>query len=121
MPSALLAEIMTIWDRDGTANEIIEWHRKEAHARQAIAKRIMTSASFEAHPVGYHIWLKLPEPWRQQKFVSEERNAQVLVSPAETFVIGRGQAPPAVRISLVGDMSRTDVEYGLNLLGRLPN
>src|SRR3546814_19684967 len=61
MPSALLAEIMTIWDRDGTANEIIEWHRKEAHAPQAIAKRIITSASFEYHPVGYQLWLQLPD------------------------------------------------------------
>lgn len=119
MPSAVVGEIVSRWLVDGTADAILSWHRDEAAARQALAQKYLGAYHYTSHPVAYHVWLDLPEPWRSGQFVSQARQRGVLIVPAEAFVIGRNPAPHAVRISLGGLDDRSAIERGLRIIAAL--
>jgi hypothetical protein len=69
MPTPLIVETLCRWIEDGTVGQIINWHRREATARQALARDVLKACAGRGHTVSYHIWLQLPEPWwRHQKF-----------------------------------------------------
>jgi DNA-binding transcriptional MocR family regulator len=109
----LMAEIATAWLGDGTADAILADRRREASARQELARRALGGVEHHAHPVGYHVWLPLPAPWRSESFTVEARRRGVAVTPAEAFLVGRDQAPHAVRICLGAARSREELETGL--------
>jgi len=113
-----MAELVSTWIRDGTADGLVRQHRREASARQAIARTVLADADYEAHPNGYHLWLKLPEPWRSETFAAEARRRGVKVTPSEAFVVGRGSAPDAVRVCLGSAPSRAELERGLHLVAQ---
>jgi DNA-binding transcriptional MocR family regulator len=109
----LTAEIVSQWIRDGTADALLAARRGEAAARQALAAEALAGADYEAHPVGYHLWLRLPEPWRSESFVAQVARRGVAVTPAEAFVVGRGAAPHAVRLCLGAPRTRESLARGL--------
>jgi len=119
MPSAVSGEIVSRWLQDGTAESILQWHRDEAAERQALARKYLSAYRYTCHPVAYHIWLDLPEPWRSAQFVAQARQRGVLIVPAESFVIGRNPAPHAVRISLGGLDDRRAIDRGLRTIAAL--
>jgi DNA-binding transcriptional MocR family regulator len=119
MPSAVVGEIVSRWLLDGTAEAILDWHRDEAAARQALARKYLGDYRYASHAVAYHVWLELPDPWRSGQFVRQARHRGVLVVPSEGFVIGRNAAPHAVRISLGGLDDRRAIEHGLRILASL--
>jgi len=96
----LLAEIASEWIKDGTAARLVEQKRAEAGARQSIAARALGGFEFDAHPLSFHLWLRLPDPWRGNEFSAHLRRRRVAVTPSEAFVPGRGEAPHAVRVCL---------------------
>jgi DNA-binding transcriptional MocR family regulator len=109
----LMAEVAATWIRDGTAEAILADRRREAAERQALAARSLGPARFRAHPLGYHLWLELPEPWRSQTFAEQVRQRGALVTPAEAFVVGRGRVPHAVRLCLGAETERARLAEGL--------
>jgi DNA-binding transcriptional MocR family regulator len=109
----LTAEIAGAWIQDGTADALLASRRAEAAARQAIAREILGGAAYDAHPVGYHLWLHLPEPWRSESFAAQAARRGVTVTPAEAFVVGRGAAPHAVRVCLGAPRTREALARGL--------
>jgi DNA-binding transcriptional MocR family regulator len=111
-----MAEIAATWIRGGTADAILEERRREASSRQALARSILASAECESHPNAYHLWLRLPEPWRSESFTSEARRRGVSVTPSEVFVVGRTAAPHAVRVCLGAPSTHAELEKGLRLL-----
>ena len=116
MTPPLMAEIAAEWIRDGTADRLIEQKRSEASARQLIASEILDGFDFDAHPLSFHLWLHLPEPWRSNEFVSQLRRRGVLVTPAEAFVPGREEPPHAVRVCIGAPRSRAQLEKGLGII-----
>ncbi len=119
MASPLMAQIAATWIEDGTAGRLIEWQRREAGARQRLAAEILTGLTYSTNSTGYHIWLRLPAPWRAEEFVTLARRRRVAVTAADAFVAGRGGAPQAVRISLGSCENPDDLREGLSLLARL--
>lgn len=119
MASPLSAEIATSWIDDGTVDRIIAERRGEAEARQRIAREILGAFPYLAHPLGYHLWLSLPEPWHTERFVAEARRRGVGVTSAEAFMAGRGVAPSAVRLGLGAARDRAELERGLKVLADL--
>jgi DNA-binding transcriptional MocR family regulator len=116
MAAPLMAEIVSEWIRDGTAERLVEQKRKEARARQEIAKRIFHGLRFRAHPLSFHLWLELPEPWRSDEFIAHARRRNILVTPPEAFVPGREEAPHAVRVCLGAPRTRLQLEKGLKTI-----
>jgi DNA-binding transcriptional MocR family regulator len=116
MAAPLLAEIAAEWILDGTADRLVEQKRMEAAARQEIASRLLASFEFDAHPLSFHLWLHLPEPWRSNEFTAQLRRRGVIVTSSEAFVPGRVEAPHAVRVCLGAPRSRAELESGLAIL-----
>jgi len=110
----LMAALVSAWIRDGTADALLLDRRREAAARQSRARDFLGDARYDAHPLGYYLWLHLPEPWRSDSFTAEMRSRGVAVTPAEAFVVGRGTIPHAVRLCLGAARGAEELDRGLS-------
>ncbi|NVJ22850.1 PLP-dependent aminotransferase family protein [Myxococcus sp. AM011] len=117
MTPALTADITARWVRDGTADELVVRRRREAHERLELAKDVLGDLMpRQGRATTYHLWLKLPAPWRAEAFTSQARRRGVLVIPAELFTVGPATAPAAVRVCLGAPRTRASLEKGLHRL-----
>ncbi len=116
MASPLMAEIASEWILDGTADRLVDLKRSEAVARQLLASNAFAGFQFDAHPLSFHLWLHLPEPWCSNEFSAQLRRRGVVVTPAEAFVPGREQPPHAVRVCVGAPRSRAQLEKGLDIV-----
>lgn len=116
MAAPLMGEIASEWIRDGTAHRLIEHKRAEAAARQSMARAVLDGFHFDSHPLSFHLWLHLPEPWRSNEFTAQLLRRCVAVTPAEAFVPGREEPPHAVRVCIGAPRSRAQVEKGLGII-----
>lgn len=117
----LPAEVACRWIGDGRADAFCDAQRVEDHARQALARDILPARCVRGDPAAEHLWLVLPEPWRRDDFVAEARRRDVMVTGADTFMVGRAAAPHAVRVSLALVESREGLDRGLRVLADLLN
>jgi DNA-binding transcriptional MocR family regulator len=116
MAAPFMAEIATRWILDGEADAILENHRMIAETRRLIATKRLEGFSYDAPVGGLHIWLYLPEPWRAAEFVAAVENQGVTIAPAETFAVGRGDIPHAVRICLGTPREDAMLDAGLKII-----
>jgi len=112
----LMAEVVSKLIEDNSIVEIVGWKRREAEARQRLARDVLGEFYSHGAPTSCHIWIQLPEPWRSSDFVAQARSRGVLVMPSEAFVVGRDSAPHAVRVCLGSTPDRTRLEKGLQIL-----
>ena len=116
----LMSELASRWIEDGSADRFADTQRRECLIRHAMAQEILRDCPVIAVPsVGQHLWLKLPEPWRREDFVSETRQRGVMLTGADVFMVGRGAAPHAVRVGLSMPTRREDVRHGLEVIAEL--
>ena len=124
MAPTLTSEIAYRWISDGTADRLVDWHRTEARARQALASSILPAGSYQTKPYSYHLWLKLGPERPAELFVEQARQAGVVVIPLARFAVGRTKPEEAVRVCLGSPDTRELVEVGLKrlteLLGQAP-
>lgn len=118
MTSPLPAEIAARWIVDGEIDRLIAQQRAQVQVRQAIAAEALAGWAYRTDPASPHLWLPLAEPWRAAEFSAALRQAGVLVKTADSFVIGRGSAPHAVRLSLGGARTHEALREGLDVLAR---
>jgi DNA-binding transcriptional MocR family regulator len=89
---------------DGTVAAVVAAKRKDAAARQAIARdRLggLAGAQLRGDPGAYQVWLELSPPWNPNAFVAAAAARGVSVLPADFFMAEPGTpAPNAVRIAL---------------------
>ncbi len=116
MAAPLMAEIASEWILNGTADRLVEEKRAEASVRQSMAADALAGFQFDAHPLSFHLWLHLPEPWRSNEFSAQLRRRGVAVTPAEAFVPGREEPPHAVRVCVGAPRSRAQLEKGLGII-----
>jgi DNA-binding transcriptional MocR family regulator len=116
IPAPFMIEVASMWMTDGTANRIIEEHRRVAKERQKAVRQILGEFDYQSHDSAFHIWLPLPEPWRPEEFVSECLNRNVAINSSERFIIGSARAPRALRICLGGLRSTANLERGLEVI-----
>ncbi|HET9315185.1 MAG TPA: PLP-dependent aminotransferase family protein [Vicinamibacteria bacterium] len=116
MAAPLMAEIAARWIADGTADEARRRKRAEMTARQAVAREVLARFRVQAQPESFHLWLSLPDPWRSDSFAAHARRRGVLVNPAQTFLVGPGAAPNAVRVCLGPPRDREQLRRGLRTL-----
>lgn len=119
MVSPLLAEIVTAWIEDGTADRMLQAKRAEARARQEVAREMLGDFEMNTSATSHHGWLRLPEGWRAEDFVREARNEGVAVTAPSAFVAGQMTTPRAVRISLAAAATRERLGDGLEVLRAL--
>jgi DNA-binding transcriptional MocR family regulator len=97
MASPFGVEIVGRWLADGLAERVIEWKREEFTARATVARQVLGLKDLA--PACPHVWLPT-ERHTAMELVEQARLRGVLVSPGQSFAIGRGPAPQAVRLCL---------------------
>ncbi len=100
MAPPVMAEVVSRWIDDGTAERVMEWKRSEIRARQKLASSVLGAFEYRAHPASPHVWLTIPEPWCVRDFVAQARMRGILLSPAEDFIAARSTSAHAVRLCL---------------------
>ncbi len=119
MAAPLMAEVVATWIRNGMAERVVARQRVEAAARQTLAARLLAGQRISAQAQGYHLWLHLPEPWRSDSFTEQAARRGVRVTASQTFLIGRGHPPPAVRVCLGAARDQAHLERALGVLADL--
>ncbi|CAN7292943.1 PLP-dependent aminotransferase family protein [Acidovorax sp. LjRoot129] len=99
------------WLQDGTVRRLEAEKRRDASARQAIARKVLTGLPLVGHPASYFSWLPLPEGVRADRVSAALLAAGVAVSTAEPFATSR-QVPHAVRLAL-GSVSHNQLRAAL--------
>lgn len=100
MASPLLTGLATAWIRGGTAHALLDAIRRECAARQRAAREALPAGSFDAHPEGLHLWLRLPPRRGRLEFVSRVRQQGLALVPSDAFTVEGAVPPDAVRVSL---------------------
>lgn len=114
MASPLITALMASWVREGVAGAILSAVRRESAGRQKLARNILPPGSFEAHPEGLHLWLRLPQRWDRRDFVAHLRQRGLAVVPSDAFAVESSEpAPDAVRVSLGAAANREALREAL--------
>ena len=73
MAPPLMAELATMWIRNGTADRVLAAKRREAAERNALARQLLDGFPLETRTTGFFCWLKLPDPWAAVAFAEAAR------------------------------------------------
>jgi len=119
MASPIMAEIAKRWITGSIGDKLIHHHQQQAAERHDILMRILGNHTLHAHPASYHVWLKLPSPWREQEFKAEAARQGVAIISGDNFAIGATPTPQAVRICLGRPAKQQTLELGLGILATI--
>lgn len=115
----LAAEIASQWIMDGTAEMLVAWQRKELQSRYRIVKEELGELINTDNEPCNHLWLQVPKPWRADQILSLCRARGVILGPPEAFVVGRSQAPQAIRISVGAARDQDSLRSAIEVLGNI--
>ena len=87
------------WLQDGTVRRLESEKRRDAAARQALARKVLQGLPLVGHPASYFSWLPLPAGVRADRVAAALLAQGVAVSTAEPFATAR-QVPHAIRLAL---------------------
>ncbi|HEV2272151.1 MAG TPA: PLP-dependent aminotransferase family protein [Steroidobacteraceae bacterium] len=97
---SLAQTVCARWMADGTAAKIVDAKRRDAAARQSLARQWLGRFGPLANPQAYHCWLPLPGSWRADAFVAAAARHNIAVTPGSAFAVAPGHVPNAVRLAL---------------------
>jgi DNA-binding transcriptional MocR family regulator len=115
MASPFTVALATHWIDDGTADATLLAVRAESIARQRLVTEILPAEHCQTDAEAFHLWLRLPQPWRRAAFASHMRAQGVHTVVSDAFCVGQ-DPPEAVRVCLGGAATRQDVQHALQLL-----
>ncbi|MFB9877441.1 PLP-dependent aminotransferase family protein [Planobispora siamensis] len=95
----LVVAIATGWMADGTVARLERARRRDAAARQDIARAELAGLDVTAHPVSYSVWLGLEAHQRPDHVAAVLAREGILVSTADAFATGPSR-PRALRLAL---------------------
>ena len=109
------AAIASLWVGDGTAALLEAEKRREARARQALARCLLPiPTSLSSHPASMHLWLNLPRGKAARELVQRLATLGVRITAGVAF--GIGSAPNSVRLALGAPVDRGDLERALRIV-----
>jgi DNA-binding transcriptional MocR family regulator len=123
MASPVTLALATRWITDGTAEALLAAVRRESIERQRLATAILPRGCFRADPVGFHLWVSLPQSWTRSAFVGHMRSTGIGVVASDAFAT-ESTPPEAVRVCLGGPGDgitvRRALEYMAHALAESP-
>lgn len=119
MASPITVALAADWILSGEADAILKARRALIAERQARVHESLAGQSYDMPEGALHCWLHLPEPWRASQFVAAAAEADVVLSAAHAFTIGRAQNPHAVRVCLGPPSTPDRAEEALHRLARI--
>ena len=116
MASPIMIELASRWITDGSAEKLLTAQKKEIARRKALAEDFMQGFDMQNNLAAPHLWLKLPEPWRDSVLTALLKKKEVAVIPAFHFATSRSNATHAVRLCLGTPPSILQVKEGLEII-----
>jgi DNA-binding transcriptional MocR family regulator len=119
MASPVTVALATRWIVDGTGDALLAAVRRESIERQrlaaAILPKLVPNGGIRTDPIGFHLWVSLPEPWTRSAFVGHMRSTGIGVVASDAFAT-EGAPPEAVRVCLGGPPDRASVRSALEFM-----
>lgn len=112
-------EIVTRWVEDGTAARIVERRRRAARVRRRLATARLGAWLTPPTLPSYHVWVRLPDPWRAADFVAAAAAGGVALAASASFAPPRSASPTGVRVCLGTEPEPARLARGLDLLADL--
>jgi DNA-binding transcriptional MocR family regulator len=106
------------WMAGGSASVLADAKRRDAAARQVIARDALADMRIVGDPHAYHLWLELPDTWRAEAYAAAALRQGIALLPASAFAVNPGHAPNAVRLALASP-APADLDRALRRLRRL--
>lgn len=117
--SRVLSELCLDLMQSGQAAEI------RALVQQDLSERLQLMVNrLGAFDLGWQAglpfaWLRLPQGWRTSTFTRMAEEQGILLRSADEFALVGGRAPNAVRLSVVGNIARGQLDAGLATLAQM--
>lgn len=105
------------------ARELVDDKRRDACARQDIARLALAGHRFRGDERSFHLWLELPETWRSELFAAAAARRGIALTVGSAFAVASGHAPNAVRLALASpplDVLETALSSLADLVGTGP-
>jgi DNA-binding transcriptional MocR family regulator len=120
MSVPLMNALATQWIHDGTADALFASIKTESRVRQRLAWEILSGENADRAGVGIHLWHALPSHWAPHDLAAAASREGLVVAPSNLFRASpAGAAPPnAIRISLGGVFSQSELVHALRKLAR---
>ncbi|EOL8958804.1 PLP-dependent aminotransferase family protein [Cronobacter dublinensis] len=96
---AMMATLVCNWLRDGTVARFEALKRRDARARQRIAREALSPLPVVSHPSSYFLWLPLAEGVRAEQVAQKLLQKKISVSTAAPFSTSP-HIPHAIRLAL---------------------
>ena len=109
----LMGEVATRWINSGAVNDIIQWHRDEMIARNAIATSIFQGFNYIHQPTGLHMWLDLPEEHHADEVIRILSQRGIVMAGPESFITTQPTPPRALRLCLGSAATREKLTTAL--------
>jgi DNA-binding transcriptional MocR family regulator len=119
MAPPLNAALVTTWLREGIFADLVAAVRDEGVARQRIAARHLRALDHQAHPEGYHIWLRTGAGSDPVALATRLRPTGLSIVPGTAFASDPVHADRAVRISIGGAIDHVRLDRALARLRSL--
>jgi DNA-binding transcriptional MocR family regulator len=113
--NALCLELL----RSGAADEIRTKCQRELNERLQIVVNGLGAYDLAWQPGMPFAWLRLPQGWRASTFTRLAEEEGVLIRSADQYAMIHGRAPNAVRLAVVGNIPRAQLQAGIASLARL--
>lgn len=115
MSAPLMTAIAVNWMHDGSADAIIAAIAAEAAARQKLARELLGSHSYAAHPSGHHIWLPVPSDRASFQIASSLQRRSLAVVTGDAFAV-TPDAPNGIRVALGAAHNQAQLTRALEIL-----
>lgn len=109
---AVMTGIACRWIEDGTVTRLEDAKRKDAAARQSLARTVFRGLHVDTHPCSYFLWLPLQREVRADSVVRTLLQRRISVSTAEPFATTT-HVPHALRLAL-GSVGRDTLVQALS-------
>ncbi|HEY9164521.1 MAG TPA: PLP-dependent aminotransferase family protein [Magnetovibrio sp.] len=116
MIAPLMGEIVTRWIRSGEAHTIMQWHRDEMRARNAIASELLDGFKLRHVPESLHLWLDLPDSHNAIDVIQAMHERGVVLVGSDSFTAGSTATPNCLRLCLGAPKTRAEVTTALTHL-----
>lgn len=113
--SPLMIDLVCRWLTNSAMDAVDQEIAAELKARHRILQQTFPGAGQGAVP-GFNVWLPLPEPLSGQPLSRQLKQEEVHVREAEMFAVDHYPVPAAIRISLTGPISRSQLKTGLDII-----
>lgn len=103
----------------GAAAEIRTRVQQELAERLQLVVNHLGAFDLEWKPDLPFAWLNLPQGWRASSFSRMAEDSGVMLRSADQYALVHGRAPNAVRLAIIGNAPRAQLEAGISALARL--